>query len=259
MAYKLWLFRLQRKKQLQGLEKELLEAKAEESKQVKLRNLTEITKLVFGIYFKILKNPGTTSKVLRMCLKGLAKFAHCINIEYFVDLINVLDALLKDEDLGYPERLSCIQTVFVILSKQGEVLNLDPSRFYNALYKNLLTVTACNQHAEVATLQDVLLKVMQIAIKFGNINFISLNCCENENICNMTLLVAFGLFNYTYGKKLIELKCWPSVTKSYYITPAKLQFSPDKSHSAEVCNVLLLYHFKSHTKNPHKSHVRFAS
>lgn len=61
-----------RKKKLQMLEKELLETKAEENRQTKQRNLTEITKIVFGVYFRILKS-STNSKVLGVCLEGLAK------------------------------------------------------------------------------------------------------------------------------------------------------------------------------------------
>lgn len=61
-----------RKKRLQELEKEMLETKAEESKQVKQKNMTEITKVLFGIYFRILKSSINT-KVLGVCLEGLAK------------------------------------------------------------------------------------------------------------------------------------------------------------------------------------------
>lgn len=63
---------LQRKKRLIQLEKELLETKAEENKQLKMKNLTEITKIVFGIYFRVLKS-STNPKILSVCLEGLAK------------------------------------------------------------------------------------------------------------------------------------------------------------------------------------------
>lgn len=57
---------------MQELEKELLETKAEENKQSKQQNLTEITKVVFSIYFRVLKS-STSTKVLGICLEGLAK------------------------------------------------------------------------------------------------------------------------------------------------------------------------------------------
>lgn len=68
-----------RKKRLQELEKEMMETKAEENKQTKQKNMTEITKILFGIYFRILKS-STNTKVLGICLEGLAKYKNTYNI-----------------------------------------------------------------------------------------------------------------------------------------------------------------------------------
>lgn len=57
---------------LDKLEKEMLETKAEENVKSHMNNLTEITKLVFLIYFRILKT-APRSKLLTVCLEGLAK------------------------------------------------------------------------------------------------------------------------------------------------------------------------------------------
>ncbi|XP_065090931.1 nucleolar complex protein 3 [Ochlerotatus camptorhynchus] len=150
-----------RKKKLAELEKELFETKAEESKQVQLKKLTDITKLVFTIFFRILKT-APNSKLLSVTLEGLSKFAHTINIEFFSDLIEVLNNLLVHANLGHREQLHCIQTVFTILKGQGEVLNIDPARFYTHFYKNLLSVHAGKNHEDLesilATLDSVLLK-----------------------------------------------------------------------------------------------------
>lgn len=80
-----------------------------------------------------------------------------------MDLVNVLDSLLKEDWLGYREQLHCIQTVFAILSGQGEALNLDPTRFYNSLYKDLLTTNASLKKSDhililLQTLNDALIK-----------------------------------------------------------------------------------------------------
>ncbi|KAJ8963516.1 hypothetical protein NQ314_005577 [Rhamnusium bicolor] len=149
-------------KKLKEVEKELLETRAEENRQTKQKNLTEITKVVFNIYFRILKNSSNTT-VLGICLEGLAKFAHCINLEFYVDIVNVLDNLLKEDWLGYREQLHCIQTVFAILSGQGEALNLDPTRFYNSLFKGLLVTNASTRKSDdililIKTLTDALIK-----------------------------------------------------------------------------------------------------
>ncbi|CAG9853869.1 unnamed protein product [Phyllotreta striolata] len=152
-----------RKKKLKEVEKELLETKAEESQQVRQKNLLEVTKLIFNIYFRILKTNTSNSKILGVCLEGLAKFAHCINIEFYMDIVNVLNKLLNEDWLGYREQLFCIHTVFSILSGQGEAINLDPIRFYNNLYKDLLTLNAASKNSKdtpvlINTLCEALIK-----------------------------------------------------------------------------------------------------
>ncbi|KAH8335507.1 hypothetical protein KR074_004241, partial [Drosophila pseudoananassae] len=151
-----------RRKKLTEVNRELEETKAEENKQAKHLKLTEIIKMVFTIYFRILKN-DPTSRILSAILEGLAEFAHVINLDFFADLIDVLNRILEDqEELGYRERLHCIQTIFVILSGQGEVLNIDPIRFYQHFYRNMLAVTAGKNHEDFAiilrTLDEVLVK-----------------------------------------------------------------------------------------------------
>nr|CAD7588236.1 unnamed protein product [Timema genevievae] len=150
-----------RSKKLDELEKELLETKAEENKKSKGQNLTEITKVVFTIYFRVLKS-APSSKLLSVTLEGLAKFAHCINLEFYHDLVEVLNRLVEEESLGHRAQLHCVQTVFTILSGQGDVVNIDPSRFYRHLYKNLLHIRAGRNHGDLLivlqTLDTVLIR-----------------------------------------------------------------------------------------------------
>lgn len=62
-----------RRKKLTELNKELEETRAEENKQTKHYKLTEIIKMVFTVFFRILKN-DPTSKVLSAILEGLAEY-----------------------------------------------------------------------------------------------------------------------------------------------------------------------------------------
>uniref|UniRef100_A0A3Q2VZF9 Nucleolar complex protein 3 homolog n=1 Tax=Haplochromis burtoni TaxID=8153 RepID=A0A3Q2VZF9_HAPBU len=107
------LSRMQRKKAEEKLEKELLEAEASESKDKKIK-LVMLNMMSFPV-----------------------SFAHLINLEFFDDLLNVLQDLIQAGDLSNKETLHCIQTVFTILSGQGDVLNIDPLNFYSQLYKLL--------------------------------------------------------------------------------------------------------------------------
>uniref|UniRef100_A0A0A9XF28 NOC3-like protein n=3 Tax=Lygus hesperus TaxID=30085 RepID=A0A0A9XF28_LYGHE len=133
-----------RQKRIAEVEKELLETKAEENKQTRLTLLTETTKMVFTVYFRILKS-APTSGLLSETLQGLAKFAHCINLEFYHDLVIVLNRLMATGELKTKEQLNCVLTVFNILSGQGEALNIDPNKFYAHLYANMANVTIGKQ------------------------------------------------------------------------------------------------------------------
>ncbi|XP_071491607.1 nucleolar complex protein 3 homolog [Diadema antillarum] len=128
-------------KRLEKLNKELQATEAQENKNKKLKLHTEIVQIVFATYFRILKR-ASHSVMLPSVLEGLAKFAHLINVEFFDDLIHVLHNLVEKGDLKYRESLHCTLTAFHILSGQGEVLNIDPSKFYAHLYITLPLVHA---------------------------------------------------------------------------------------------------------------------
>ncbi|XP_019743406.1 nucleolar complex protein 3 homolog [Hippocampus comes] len=124
------------KKAEEKLQQELLETEASDSKEKKMKMHTETLNIVFLIYFRILKK-AHKSVLLPAVLEGLANFAHLINLEFFDDLLNVLQGLIQSGDLSNRERLHCIQTVFTILTGQGDVLNIDPLNFYSELYAML--------------------------------------------------------------------------------------------------------------------------
>ncbi|KAK2177369.1 hypothetical protein NP493_601g01041 [Ridgeia piscesae] len=144
-----------RKKQIHELEKELESAAACQDKRKRLRINAEIISLVFLTYFRILKQ-ARHSKLISSVLAGLAKFAHLINVEFFDDLFSVLNELVDSEELPYRDALHCIQTAFVILSGQGEMLNIDPLRFYRHLYRSLFHLHAGVTSEDVVTALECL-------------------------------------------------------------------------------------------------------
>ena len=91
---------------------------------------TESLKLLFVLYFSILKNPRPTP-LLPGALQGISRFAHLVNIDFFKDLLKVLKGLisLEEDESGEDEskdareiqhRLLCIVTAFELLSGQGK-------------------------------------------------------------------------------------------------------------------------------------------
>lgn len=63
------------------------------------------------------------------------RYSHSINLEFYHDILTVLDSVIKKHQLNVNEQLCCIKTIFVILSGQGSVINIDPVHFYSHLYR----------------------------------------------------------------------------------------------------------------------------
>ena len=68
-----------RKKRMEQLERELLEARGQEGKKVKEKFFTEATKLVFTIYFRILKSFPRSNLMGKKQLLAIC-FAQCIQL-----------------------------------------------------------------------------------------------------------------------------------------------------------------------------------
>ncbi|KAI0831218.1 nucleolar complex-associated protein-domain-containing protein [Trametes gibbosa] len=142
-------------KERKEIEKEMHEAAAEVDKEERATRHTEALKLLFVLYFSILKNPRPTP-LLPAALRGIVKFAHLVNIDFFKDLLQVLKTLMTrgadehvDGDVDAPasgphdasniiatvqHQLLCVVTAFELLSGQGEALDIDLSDFINRLY-----------------------------------------------------------------------------------------------------------------------------
>jgi len=136
-------------KEKKEIEKEMREAAAEVDKEERATTHTETLKLLFVLYFRILKNPSPTP-LLSAALQGISKFSHLVNIDFFKDLMQVLKDIMsrnpsgKDAsnhadqnalDMGVAQhQLLCIVTAFELLSGQGEALDIDLTDFINGLY-----------------------------------------------------------------------------------------------------------------------------
>lgn len=148
-------------KERKEIEREMRDAEAEVDKEERANTHTETLKLLFVLYFRILKHPRPTP-LLPAALRGISKFAHLINIDFFKDLLQVLkDLILRDAPGENPSndsetfavdattdiqhRLLCIVTAFELLSGQGEALNIDLTDFVNHLYAIILPVSISMQ------------------------------------------------------------------------------------------------------------------
>ncbi|KAK0545722.1 hypothetical protein OC846_003008 [Tilletia horrida] len=83
-------------REVREIEKEMKEAEAEVDKEEREKHHTETLKLLFVLYFSILKSPSAPSSLLCSALDGLCKYGHRINVEFFRDLIRVLRDLVVE-------------------------------------------------------------------------------------------------------------------------------------------------------------------
>lgn len=136
-------------KSLQKVQKDLEEGEAQVSAEEREGLQSETLKLVFSLYFRVLKETSRENAVLSVTLEGVAQFARLINADFFGDLLEVMRELLEswDEDeeggeglqiqgLRVREKLVCLSTVFTLLANQGG-LNIDLQYFIQRFHSLL--------------------------------------------------------------------------------------------------------------------------
>ncbi|KAI2789489.1 hypothetical protein POX_d04981 [Penicillium oxalicum] len=159
------------------VEKDMKVADALVSHEERDKNQAETLKLVFGVYFRILKQ--RIPNLMGPVLEGLAKYAHLINQDFFGDLLEAMKDLIghaerdeldqADEDVSEDEEdeeenedelhkaeptkrdarretLLCTITAFALLegqdaSKAASTLHLDLSFFIKHLYRSLYALS----------------------------------------------------------------------------------------------------------------------
>jgi len=147
------------------LQLDMKEAEAEYSKTEKKRFHTETLKVVFQIYFRVLKNMKS-SPVLQEVLKGLGKFSHLISIDFFSDLMKVLKLSIENNFMDLPTSLQCIICAYQVIIGQGEsALELDLRDFTLQLYRLLPSLLLERDHLDLAleALDYVILHRKQLA------------------------------------------------------------------------------------------------
>lgn len=82
-----------------------------------------------------IKPTSLTKPILFFC-----RFAHVINVEFFDDILKVLERLLNEGNLKPRQILLCISTVLAVLDGQGSALTLDPTSFHKHLYRALINL-----------------------------------------------------------------------------------------------------------------------
>lgn len=110
-------------KEKKEIEKEIAEAESSVKREEREHNSTETLKLLFALYFRILKLPvEQNSLLLPPALEGLARFSHLINVDFFKDLLDVLKDIMSQSS-SIRIQLLCVVTSLELLSGQGETID----------------------------------------------------------------------------------------------------------------------------------------
>jgi hypothetical protein len=136
-----------RKKKKMGILKDevssdLKEAEAVVDSATQRQIQGKLLKEVTLIYFRFLKT-SIDSPLIPIVLRGLAKWAHLINLDVVVDLVERLKGLLRsmedsDNEIHLTTGLQCVLTGIEILQGPGRELKIDEKEFVHFLYKLLL-------------------------------------------------------------------------------------------------------------------------
>mmetsp|Transcript_17399 Transcript_17399/g.49076 ORF Transcript_17399/g.49076 Transcript_17399/m.49076 type:complete len:612 (-) Transcript_17399:255-2090(-) len=153
-----------RDKELAEIEGELQEGSAGIDKIMLARCQSETLQTVVLTYFRILKSHESELKreLLPPALEGLAKFAHLINIDTVIDLLDILKKLLADVDtLPLEAALNCILTAFQTLQGPGKEMNIDIKEYIAPLYKQITRLVTESNSSKANT--DIVLDCLAAA------------------------------------------------------------------------------------------------
>ena len=93
------------------------------------------------------------STLMAAVLRGLAKFAHTINIDFFADLVEVLNGLIRSEQLETSQCLHAVQVVLIMLSGQVRSVFTEFYRVLPSFFLLPLFVGRSVEHRSVVLLR----------------------------------------------------------------------------------------------------------
>ena len=141
-----------RKQALNPLMKELANAEGEHGNRAHAHSQT--VEHVFASYARVVKR-GTTSTLLPSVLRGIAKFAHQVNVDLLLDIFSNLRTLLATEGaLSTRSALMCVHALLRLLSGHGSALNVDTKDVHLRLYRLLANRALLAEPRMLATALD---------------------------------------------------------------------------------------------------------
>jgi nucleolar complex protein 3 len=125
------------------LKRDLEESSAEVSLAQRQAIQKELLDNLFFIYFHYLKLQ-LNNQLMPIILTGLARYAHLINIELVLDLLESLKLSLSNHKIQLSTKLSAVQTAFKVLIQHQQTIQIDLKQFYDFIY---LSINLCNEES----------------------------------------------------------------------------------------------------------------
>ncbi|KAL1503298.1 hypothetical protein AB1Y20_011350 [Prymnesium parvum] len=147
--------KMKKKKQsLDPVARELAQAAGERGNRARVQ--AQILEQVFVAYARVVKN-GAHSPLLAVALKGVAQYAHQVNVDLLLDLFTNMRALLSPTaGLSTAASLQCVHALLRLLAGHGQALNVDTKDVQVRLYGLLIESELIEKPPLLATALDCL-------------------------------------------------------------------------------------------------------
>lgn len=143
-----------RKRTLDPVAKELAQAAGERGDKGLMQG--QVLELVFVSYARLIKK-APQSPLMPLVLKGIAKFAHQVNVSLLLDLVSNLRLMLRqDSAMSTETALHCVHATMRVLSGHGQALSVDQKDLQLRLFQALNEPEVFADPAMLATALDCL-------------------------------------------------------------------------------------------------------
>eukprot|EP00043_Microstomoeca_roanoka_P006725 m.65281 g.65281 ORF g.65281 m.65281 type:complete len:816 (-) comp13535_c0_seq1:299-2746(-) len=118
------------------LARELMGTESEANKRQLEHNQTQILKVIFAVYFRVLKH-ARNAPILPVVLEGIAHFAHLIDVAVFMDMLEVLKEVIASPSLPLPVTMTAISAAMTLLAEEHSLSTIDPTQFLKELFQHM--------------------------------------------------------------------------------------------------------------------------
>ena len=143
-----------RKRNLDPVARELAQAAGERGDKGLMQG--QVLEHVFVSYARLIKK-APQSPLMPLVLKGIAKFAHQVNVSLLLDLVANLRLMLRqDSAMSTEVALHCVHATMRVLSGHGQALSVDQKDLQLRLFQALNEPDALAEPTMLATALDCL-------------------------------------------------------------------------------------------------------